>query len=81
MVNILEVDLLGSKPAMTPMEQNHRHLTHAASSMLYRRLVGHLAYLVVPRPDFTYSVYVLSQFMQEPRKVKVYSYPRTMNFC
>lgn len=69
---ITEVGLLGSRPAATPLEENHR-LAMSTSSPLsdpepYRRLVGRLIYLCFTRPDLSYSVHVLSQFMQHPRQ-------------
>ena len=65
--------LLGTKPSKIPMEQNHTlqknespflSSTEVAS---YRRLVGRLLYLTVTRPDLSYSVQVLSQFIANPR--------------
>lgn len=64
--------LIGSRPDKFPMEQN-LSLTPTDGTLLndptkYRRLIGRLIYLTVTRPDIVYSVRVLSQFMQEPRK-------------
>jgi hypothetical protein len=69
---IKETGFLGSKPASTPMEQNHR-LALAEGPKLshpdqFRRLVGRLIYLCFTRPELTYSVHVLSQFMHQPRQ-------------
>lgn len=68
---ISEVGLLGAKPASTPLEQNH-HLSLSNSELLpdpdrYLRLVGRLIYLCFTRPELSYCVHVLSQFMQQPR--------------
>ncbi|KAG7578844.1 Zinc finger CCHC-type [Arabidopsis thaliana x Arabidopsis arenosa] len=69
---VVEAGLLGCKPAGSPVDQNHR-LSLASGALLadphtYRRLVGRLVYLLATRPDLTYAVHVLSQFMQSPRE-------------
>ncbi|KAL1194230.1 Retrovirus-related Pol polyprotein from transposon RE1 [Cardamine amara subsp. amara] len=68
---ITETGLLGAKPATFPIEQ-HQTLGLAEGPLLpdperYRRLVGRLIYLLATRPDLTYVIHVLSQFMKSPR--------------
>ncbi|XP_019233362.1 PREDICTED: uncharacterized protein LOC109213968 [Nicotiana attenuata] len=67
-----EVGLTNAKPSSTLMEQRHR-LSEEADEPLtdpsqYRRLVGRLLYLIITRPDITYAVHILSQFMQSPKQ-------------
>ncbi|XP_020970300.1 uncharacterized protein LOC110268460 [Arachis ipaensis] len=67
---ITDCGLLGAKPASTPMEYT-TSLSKASGSPLpdatiYRRLVGRLLYLTNTRPDLSYSVGCLSQFMDSP---------------
>ena len=51
----------------TPIEYNCRLNSHDGKSLsdatLYRQLVGSLIYLTVTRPDISYAVRVVSQFM------------------
>jgi reverse transcriptase-like protein len=58
-------------PALTPLSTGLK-LTHESGDILnkpdiYRRLVGRLLYLGITRPDLSYAVQHLSQFMQCPR--------------
>ena len=68
-----ETGMLGCKPVTSPMEQNVDWWDHATALVedagLYRRLVGKLIFLTVTRPDISYAVSVLSQFMQAPRTI------------
>jgi len=62
---------LAAKPAKFPMEPNIHFSaiegTLLEDSTVYRRLIGRLLYLTTTRPDLTYSIHTLSQFMQSPR--------------
>jgi hypothetical protein len=67
-----DAGLLGAKPEKIPMKANValmltgsdplKDLTH------YRRLIGRLIYLTITRPDITYAINTLSQFMHKPQK-------------
>ncbi|GJW64399.1 retrovirus-related pol polyprotein from transposon TNT 1-94 [Tanacetum coccineum] len=65
-----EAGLLGAKPTDLPLEQNHQLPLANGKPLVdpepYRRLVGSLIYLSVTRPDLSYCVHMLAQFMQSP---------------
>lgn len=68
---ISEAGLLGSKPASTLLEPHK--LAQATGPLYahldqYRLLIGKLIYLTITRPDLTYTVNVLAQFMHAPRQ-------------
>ena len=62
-----ETGMMGCNPASSPIEQNVDWWDNATALLedagLYRRLVGKLIFLTVTRPDISYAVSVLSQFM------------------
>ena len=68
---IFEAGLLGAKPVGTPLEQNHKLALVGNSDLRdpgqYRRLVGRLIYLTITRPELSYCVHMLAQFMQQPK--------------
>lgn len=62
-----ENGLLGSNPSKIPLERNikldnkfHHH----------RKLIGRLIYLDITRPDISFAVQNISQFMSESRPVQ-----------
>uniref|UniRef100_A0A2N9FPR9 Integrase catalytic domain-containing protein n=1 Tax=Fagus sylvatica TaxID=28930 RepID=A0A2N9FPR9_FAGSY len=71
-LNILQdTGYLGSKPIATPMEPNLKLMPDEGDFVddpnTYRRLVGKLIYLTITRPDISYAVSIVSQFMTNPR--------------
>jgi hypothetical protein len=63
--------MLASKPAKFPMKLNMKFSKDSGKILddptSYRRLVGRLLYLTISRPDISFVVQVLSQFMDKPR--------------
>ncbi|KAL3721934.1 hypothetical protein ACJRO7_034306 [Eucalyptus globulus] len=77
---ILEVGLSGCRPTVIPIEQNIRLTTadHTGETSQddpilqdptsYQKLVGKLIYLTMTKPDISYVVQNLSQFMHKPKE-------------
>ncbi|XP_057958648.1 uncharacterized mitochondrial protein AtMg00810-like [Malania oleifera] len=66
-----ETRMMGCKPAKSPMEQQLK-LSNDNGELLsdsgkYRRLIGKLIYLTLSRPDITYAVNRLIQFLAKSR--------------
>ncbi|XP_070011133.1 uncharacterized mitochondrial protein AtMg00810-like [Nicotiana sylvestris] len=78
---VSDVGLSGTKPVFTPLEANI-NLTTAEYDKLtgytddplledissYQNLVKKLIYLTITKPDICFTVQVLSQFMQQPKR-------------
>lgn len=69
-----EIGILGSKPRIIPLDPSHK-LKNEDDDLLYdpisyKRLIGKLIYLTITRPDLSFAVHKLSQFMDKPRTHK-----------
>lgn len=66
-----DTDFLAGKPTHTPMDPTNTLSTAAgdllADNSIYRRLIGRLSFLTISRPDITYVVHKLNQFVAQPR--------------
>ncbi|XP_018626145.1 secreted RxLR effector protein 161-like [Nicotiana tomentosiformis] len=73
--------LSGEKPTITPLELNQKltslEYDKGIGSKVYdplidvtscQKLIGKLLYLTVTRPDISYAVQILSQFMKTPKR-------------
>ncbi|RVW87999.1 Retrovirus-related Pol polyprotein from transposon RE2 [Vitis vinifera] len=65
-----ETGMLDYKPVDTPMDPNVKLVPGQGEPLgdpgRYRRLVGKLNYLTITRPDISFPVSVVSQFLQSP---------------
>ena len=78
---LADMGLSGAKPVSTPMEMNLKltsteyddHMDSSHNDTLledpasYQRLIGRLLYLTTTRPDISFAVQCLSQFMHAPK--------------
>lgn len=66
-----EAGYLGCKPRSTPMDANLKLCQEDGDllpdPLVYQRLIGRLLYLIITRPDLSFAVTKLSQFMSTPR--------------
>ena len=68
----------------TPMEVNVKYRKDEGNLLdeptLYRRLVGSLIYLTTTRPDISYVVHQVSQFMSSPRHLHLVAVHRIIRY-
>ena len=68
---LADVGFLGCKPTSTPMEANLKLSQNEGEPLddpsSYKRMIGKMLYLTITRPDISYSVNRLSQFLSNPR--------------
>ena len=64
--------MLGAKPVGSPMDQNvvldDTRSPKVEDIKRYKSLIGNLIYLTMTRPNITFVVSVLSQYMQDPQQ-------------
>ncbi|KAG9450564.1 hypothetical protein H6P81_010529 [Aristolochia fimbriata] len=79
-----QAGLSNSKVCDSPMELNAKFRPANGELLsdptLYRQLVGGLLYLIISRPDISYAVHVVSQFMSAPRSVHYAAVLRIMRY-
>ena len=68
-----DIGLLASKPLSTPMDYSFTLFMAVGSSIpdasIYRRLLGRLVYLTNSKPDISFDVSKLSQFLNKPSSI------------
>lgn len=73
-----------AKPVTLPLDL-HLKLTPEKGDLLlepqvYQRLLGRLIYLTVTRPDITFAVHILAQYMQHPTTVHLQAAKRLLRY-
>lgn len=79
-----DTGVLAAKPLSTPIEPGlHLHNDNGPlfpDVECYRRLVGRLLYLTTTRPDITFAVQQLSQFLSKPTETHYKAAQRILHY-
>ena len=84
-LNLLsDTSLLACKPSSVPMDPLVRLRKTSGTALddptSYRALIGRLLYLTITRPDITFAVHSLSQFMSAPTDVHLTAAHRILRY-
>ncbi|RVW15363.1 Retrovirus-related Pol polyprotein from transposon RE1 [Vitis vinifera] len=81
---LAETGKIGCKPVSTPMDPNHKlgevKEKPVVDKRMHQRLVGRLIYFAHTRPNITYSVSVINQFMYDPREPHLQAAYRVLHY-
>lgn len=81
---LADTGLLASKPCAVPMDPSIPLSKESGTPMPdatpYRELIGRLLYLTITRPDITFSVHRLSQFLSAPTDIHMQSAHRIIRY-
>ena len=78
-----DAKMMDAKPAPTPLDSKLKLDTTSEplqSLQYYQHLVGRLIYLTITRPDITYAVSLVSQFMHAPTSFHLQLVKRIMRY-
>lgn len=84
-LGILEdTGLLACKPSVVPMDPtvtlSSETGVHLPSATPYRELIGRLLYLTITRPDITFAIHKLSQFLANPTDLHLQAAHRIVHY-
>lgn len=81
---IKEYGLSNAKPVLLPMDSHIKLSAEIGDPLpdiiVFQRLVGKLIYLTITRPDISFNVQLLSQFMQKPTSIHLQAAKRLLRY-
>ncbi|XP_052489893.1 secreted RxLR effector protein 161-like [Gossypium raimondii] len=76
--------MLNCKTITIPVEPNTKFCAHEGKDLedrlMYQQLVGSLIYLTLTRPDISYIIGVVSQYIQNPKKQHLEAVQRVLRY-